>query len=83
MKTVINEKAFFFQKRSLEWRFLKTPGSSLRVDGRKRRFSIVFPNRSCEIFYDFLHFSPVNVFLSFSCGRAKAFQIRYVSTRIF
>ena len=34
MKTVTEDA--FFQKRSLEWRVLKTPASRLRVDGRKR-----------------------------------------------
>ena len=28
-----------YEKRSPEWRFLKTPAFHLRVDGRKRRFS--------------------------------------------
>ena len=28
-----------FRKRSPEWRFLKTPGFRLRVDGQKRKFS--------------------------------------------
>ena len=34
MKTVTEDA--FFQKRSLEWRVLKTPASRLRLDGRKR-----------------------------------------------
>ena len=36
-KTVPKNAAF--QKRSSEWRFLKTPASHFRVDGPKRRFS--------------------------------------------
>ena len=34
MKTVTEDA--FFQKRSLEWRVLKTPAARLRLDGRKR-----------------------------------------------
>ena len=34
MKTVT--EGAFFQKRSLEWRVLKTPAARLRLDGRKR-----------------------------------------------
>ena len=37
LKTVRKKAAF--QKRSSEWRFLKTPASHFRVDGPKRRFS--------------------------------------------
>ena len=36
VKTVTENASF--QKRSPEWRFLKTPAFRLRVDGRKRRF---------------------------------------------
>ena len=36
VKTVTENEPF--QKRSPEWRFLKTPAFRLRVDGRKRRF---------------------------------------------
>jgi len=37
VKTVTENAAF--QKRSSEWRFLKTPASHFRADGPKRRFS--------------------------------------------
>ena len=90
--TTVNEKAFFFQKRSPEWRFFENAGVAF---ARGRRTTEVFEyndvvhhillvlhmlcekflNRSRAIFYDVIDFSPVNVFLSFFCGDAKAFQI--------
>ena len=63
-----------FQKRSPERRFLKTPDSHLRVDGRKRRFSenddaihhlLLVLRMLCEGCY------RISIVLVFWCGRAK------------
>ena len=82
MKTVINEKAFFSKTLSRAEIFENAKFKFAR--GRKK--TEVFDRISQSITYNFLRlftFFAVNVFLSFSCGGAKAFQIRYVSTRIF
>ena len=71
-----------FQKRFLAWRFLKTPASHLRVDGRKQRLSkakihVLASHMLFKGWYD------IPIVLAFSCGHAKTIQIRYTWTRIF
>ena len=61
-----------FRKRSLEWRFLKTLPSRLRVDGQKRVLSNTMMSK-------IISFSIV---LTFWCGRAKTIRMLYVWTRI-
>ena len=62
VKTVTENASF--QKRFPEWRFLKTPTSRLRVNGRKRRFSnkmmsyiIYLQHNACTILSYFHCFS--------------------------
>ena len=70
-KKTVTENASF-RKRSLEWRFLRTLPSRLRVDEQKR----VFSNRMMS---KIISFSFVSMFW---CGRAKTIRMRYVWTRI-
>ena len=69
VKTVPENAAF--QKRSSEWRFLKTPASHFRVDGPKRRFS-------CSMMsYILLALCMFRKrWYAFSFGRAKTIRIR-------
>ena len=77
-----------FQKRSPEWRFLKTLASRLRVDGRKPRFSNTMMPKSINhisLITSITHalWGMLSYFhcLAFSFGRA--IRVRYVWMRIF
>ena len=69
-----------FQKRSPEWRFLKTLATRSRVDGRKQRFSNTM---MCWLWIHHLLLAFRMLCSAFSYGRTKTIRIRHVWTCIF
>ena len=67
-----------FQKRSPEWRFLKTLATRSRVNGRKRSFSNTMMYWIHHLLLAFRMLCS-----AFSYGRTKTIRIRYVWTCIF
>ena len=67
-----------FQKRSPEWKFLKTLATRSRVDGRKRSFSNTMMHWIHHLLLAFRILCS-----AFSYGRTKTIRIRYVCTCIF
>ena len=84
VKTVTQNASF--QKRSPEWRFLKTLASRLRF-GRTKPAVFEYDDVIHHILLAWRMYRKwcyrISIVLAFSCERTKTIRIRYVWTRIF